>query len=234
MSNSFHLFRGQIDEELWCARHVQEWYNCLREAGHTLKEIKAVEWVKRVGESFPLFVALHAAVAPYGENRVKDNEVAVIRPSTAHVLVWCSAGHPRCDRFLLIKEFRTTAMNSKGFVFELPGGSSFDPEADPLETAKDTLLRETGMSFDASRFKEFGIAQCAPTIVANRAFLVSVRLNREEMDALAKKEGEMHGDEAKTERTYICVKTRAEIMNPANDEFGWDVRGMIAAATFES
>ncbi len=207
---------------------MQDWYNQLRMAGHCLKDVLSVEWVKYVGNRFPLFAALHVAVEPFGESRVKDNEVAIIRPSTSHVLVWSRGATAAADRFLLIQEFRTTAMNSRGFVYEVPGGSSFKPNADPAEVARAELWQETGLELDASRFLAVGTAQVAPTMIANRAFLMRVELTAAEMDSLAARDGEAHGVAAETERTYIRVFRRGEIMDPSRDEFGWETRGMVA------
>lgn len=218
-----------IPPDVWSTDHVYGWYTSQRRAGHRLREVRAVEWVKRVGRhGFPLFVAMHVAVSPEGEGRVKDNETVITRPSTSHVLVWSRGASPEGDRFLLIQEYRTTAMNAKGFVYELPGGSSFKPGADPAKVARHELRQETGLELDAARFVPVGIAQAAPTMVANRAFLMRVELSTTEMDALAGRDGEVHGLATETERTYIRVFTRAQVMDPGNDWFGWETRGMIA------
>ena len=219
---SFHLFETQVTKDVWTARHVQEWYHTIRESGHILEEIKDVEWVKRIGK-FPLFVAMHVAVRPSQENRVKDNETVIIRPSTSHVLVWSESPH----RVLLIKEYRTTVMNTKGFVYELPGGSSFKPDADPFEMAREELKEETGLDIAAERAQIIGIAQSAPTMIANRSFLVGIKLTKNEMDLVAQKNGEVHGNEKEGEKTYVRVTPLDEIMDADNDHFGWDLRGMI-------
>lgn len=218
----------QLSADVRNAAHVQDWYATLRSAGHTLKDVLGVKWVQYVGRGFPLFVALHVAVAPAGEARVKSNEVAIIRPSTAHVLVWARGPTPAADRFLIVQEYRTTAMNAKGFVYELPGGSSFKPDADPAAVARAELRQEAGLELDAARFQPVGIAQAAPTMIANRAYLMRVELTPAEMDDLAARDGEVHGVAAETERTYSRVFRRDEIMDPGRDEFGWETRGMIA------
>lgn len=45
---------------------------------------------------------------------------------------------------IVIKEFRSPCRNGDGFVYELPGGSSFKPTSDVLQTAADELFEETG------------------------------------------------------------------------------------------
>jgi nucleoside 2-deoxyribosyltransferase/8-oxo-dGTP pyrophosphatase MutT (NUDIX family) len=203
-----------IPLEIWRTRHFQQWYASQTSAGHTLEDIQNVEWVFRVGQnkSFPLLVALHVAVKVNGENRIKDNEAVIIRPSIVTVGVYCLGQTREQDRFLLVKEYRTSVMNSQGFVFELPGGSSFKPDVDPHDLAMEELEQETGLTLAPERFRVVGQRQLAATQVANQALLMAVELTPDEMDEIAAQPNEMYGNHSETEQTYLCVYTRQQLM----------------------
>jgi nucleoside 2-deoxyribosyltransferase len=203
-----------IPLEIWRAHHFQEWYGAQTAAGHTLVDVPNIEWVFRVGadRTFPLFIALHVAICVHGEGRIKANEAVIIRPSIVTVCAYCPGETKAQDRFILVKEYRTSVMNVQGFVFELPGGSSARPGVDPLTVARDELAQETGMQLALERFRLLRQQQIAATMVANHAFLFVVRLAPAEMDALAARQGDIYGNRAETEHTSLYVFTRQQLM----------------------
>lgn len=203
-----------IPLELWWTPHFQQWYAAQTSAGHVLEEVQNVEWVFRVGpqRTFPLFFSLHVAIRVHSENRVKTNEVVIIRPSMVTVCLYCWGNVRENDRFLLVKEYRTSALNEQGFVFELPGGSSLKPDVDPQDLVVEELERETGIQLTRDRFHVIGRRQIAATMIANAALLVAARLESSEMDRIAARHGEVHGNTSETERTYMHVFTRKQIL----------------------
>ena len=104
-------------------------------------------------------------------------------------------------------------MNQQGFVFELPGGSSFNADVDPIDIAVGELKEETGLGIGRERFRIIGKRQVAATIIANEAVLLAARLESEEMDEIAKKQRKKHGNIAKTEKTYPYIFTRQQIVD---------------------
>jgi 8-oxo-dGTP pyrophosphatase MutT (NUDIX family)/nucleoside 2-deoxyribosyltransferase len=200
--------------EIWHAPHFQEWYRAQTAAGHTLADVPNIEWVFRVGEkhTVPLFIALHVAMKVHGEDRIKANEAVIIRPSIVTVCAYCPGESRALDRFVLIKEYRTSVMNAQGFVFELPGGSSVQPGADPIDVAMDELEQETGSRLARGRFRFVGRRQIAATMIANEALLLAVRLELAEMDAIADRQGETHGNSAEAEHTSLYVFTRQQLI----------------------
>ena len=203
-----------IPLEIWHTGHFQQWYASQTSVGHTLEDVHNVEWVFRVGQnkSFPLLVALHVAIKVKGENRIKDNEAVLIRPSIVTIGVYCLGQTREQDRFLLVKEYRTSVMNSQGFVFELPGGSSFNPDVDPHDLAMEELEQETGLTLASERFHVVGQRQLAATQVANQALLMAVELTSNEMDEITAQPDEMYGNHSETEQTYLCVCTRQQLI----------------------
>ena len=206
--------------------HYKEWRKSLEAAGHELVS-EDLKWVMEVGNGFPLFFAIKAAVKVHGEDRVKDNETVIVRPSVSYVCAYSCDRNARADRFLMVKEYRTPVMNDMGFVYELPGGSSFNPNKNPIDVAINELKEETGCVFDATRFVSCGAAQQDPTVIGNRAHLLSIRLTSDEMDQIEKRVGEARGNASEGERTHIYVANMNDLQQ---DYVGWDTRGMIFTA----
>jgi len=203
-----------IPLDLWRAPHFQKWYAVQTAAGHTLVDVPNIEWVFRIGtdRTFPLFIALHVAISVHGEGRIKANEAVIIRPSLMIVCAYCPGDTKGQDRFILVKEYRTSVMNPEGFVFELPGGSSIRLGVDPLAVVMDELAQETGIRLPQGRFRVLGRRQIAATMIANEALLFVVRLDPSEMDAIAARQGEIHGNKAEAEHTSLYVFTRQQLM----------------------
>jgi 8-oxo-dGTP pyrophosphatase MutT (NUDIX family) len=203
-----------IPLDIWRTPHFQQWYSAQTSAGHTLEDIQNVEWVFRVGadRAFPLFIALHVAIKVRGEDRVKSNEAVVIRPSMVSVCAYCPGATRADDRFILVKEYRTSVMNAQGFVYEFPGGSSWQPGDDPMAVAMDEFAQETGIRLPRERFQILDRRQIAATMIANEALLVAVRLEPAEMEAIVARQGAIHGNSMETERTTLQVLTRQQII----------------------
>lgn len=210
-----------IPLEIWKTQHFQQWYGSQTKAGHSLEDVPNIEWVFRVGanKTFPLFFAIHVAIKVKGEERIKSNEAVIIRPSIVTVCVYCPGETRQQDRFVLIKEYRTSAMNAQGFVFELPGGSSFKPGIEPTVLAMEELEEETGMRFSQDRFRVVTQRQLAATMVANQVLLLAIELEPAEMDAIAAKADTNYGNSSETELTYLYVSTRQQIIEDGLVDF---------------
>jgi hypothetical protein len=152
----------------------------------------------------------------------------IIRPSISTIAAFCPAENKDedADRFVIIKEFRSTVENADGFVYELPGGASLKPNVDMLLNGQKELKQETGVEIPLDKFAVVGRYQMAATMVANTALLLKAELTAEEMNAIAAKSGEQHGNANETERTYLYVMTRKEIME--GNKVDLVTRGMVA------
>jgi nucleoside 2-deoxyribosyltransferase len=200
--------------EIWRAPHFQAWYAAQTAAGHALADVPNIEWVFRVGtdHAFPLFIALHVAMKVHGEDRVKSNEAVIIRPSLVTVCAYCPGDTSADDRFILVKEYRTSVMNAQGFVFEFPEGSSWQPGDDPVAVAMAEFAQETGIRLARERFQLLERRQMAATMIATDAWLVAVRLEPAEMEGIMAQQGAIHGNSLETERTALQVLTRRQLM----------------------
>ena len=203
-----------IPLDVWRTAHFQQWYRTQTSAGHTLEDIQNIEWVFRVGaaRAFPLFIALHVAIKVRGEDRIKSNEAVIIRPSLVTVCAYCPGATSAEDRFILVKEYRTSVMSPQGFVFEFPGGSSWQIGDDPIAVAMDELAQETGIRMARERFQILERRQIAATMIANEAVLVAVRLEPAEMEAIVARQGAIHGNSMEAEHTTLQVLTRQQMM----------------------
>ncbi|MDO8408064.1 MAG: nucleoside 2-deoxyribosyltransferase domain-containing protein [bacterium] len=212
---------------VWKTPSFQQWYQNLRRAGNRLDGAR-VEWVFRAGpkRSIVFFWALHVDVYIASENRHKTNEVVIARPDIATIVAYCRGTTLEDTDVVLIREFRSPVSNPYGFVYEVPGGSSFKPVDEPRQLATDEFGEETGLHIDVSRMREREARQLVATLSAHQAHLFSVELTADEVQQLRDMSGTAHGIEEDSERTYVEVKKLGEIMR-VDSGVDWSMLGMI-------
>jgi 8-oxo-dGTP pyrophosphatase MutT (NUDIX family) len=213
---------------VWSTPNFQTWYSALRTAGHELHRATVV-WTFHGGHSRAVFFwALHVDVLIAGENRHKTNEVVISRPDVCSVLLFRRRGTNIADaQVVLVREFRSACSNSRGFVYELPGGSSWKNDSGPLGTALEEMEEEVGLHLPSQRFTQHTTRQFVATMSAHSGHLFSAELTEEELDRLVhlQKAGTALGVLEDTERTYIEVRTVGEILSGGYVD--WSTLGMI-------
>jgi 8-oxo-dGTP pyrophosphatase MutT (NUDIX family) len=211
---------------VWRTGRFQEWYRSQRDAGNVLEHARVV-WTFRVGEDRRLvfFWALHAEVYISAEGRSKTNEVVLSRPDIATIVLYQRAECLNDSRVVLIREFRTPVSNPSGYVWEVPGGSSFKPVPNPRVLASEECQEETGLKIPADRFDFYGSRQLVATMSAHRAHLFAAEATDEEMESLRQKQGIPQGVLEDTERTYVEIPTLREIRE--QELVDWPTLGMI-------
>lgn len=211
---------------IWKTPHFQQWYTAQKQAGNRLDGAK-VEWTFRVGpkRNFVFFWALHVNVHITSEGRNKTNEVVVSRPDIATIVMYRRGNMLDDSDVVLIREFRGPAATEDGFVWEIPGGSSFKPKGDPLTLAADECSEETGLRVNADRMKRHEPRQLVATLSSHRAHLFSVEITDEELAYLRSLKGVAHGVIEDTERTYVEILKVGEIKQRQNVD--WSMLGMI-------
>ncbi|MEU5879804.1 nucleoside 2-deoxyribosyltransferase domain-containing protein [Spirillospora sp. NPDC047279] len=199
---------------IWRTETFQRWYAAQRGAGNTLLGAR-VHW--RIGRQWGLHVQVHVAA----EDRVKGNEVVIARPDISTVVLYRPA--PALDDTLvvLVREFRSPATTSDGFVHELPGGAG---EAGPLARAVTEVAEETGLRLAPARLRAHGDRQVNATMSAHRAHVYSAEITDAEVARL--RETGRRGVAADGERTYVEIATFGEIRR--RDLVDWGTLGMIA------
>jgi hypothetical protein len=218
----------QVPLMIWRTPSWKLWYENLLDVGNRLDGAK-VDWTFRVGPGgvFTLFWAIHANIWVASENRNKSNEVVIARPDVCCTLAYLPGEQLLDTEIIVIKEFRSPCRNEHGFVYELPGGSSFKPQSDIFQTAAEELFEETGIRVDKSRLTKEMSRQAAATVTTHHVHLFSVELTQKEMD-VAKKCAEdktMFGNASETEQTYIETITLREAIPASKLDF--NALGMI-------
>jgi len=210
---------------IWRKKEFQSWYAAQVAAGNRLDGARVV-WTLQVpppafglGPPKHLFgYTLHVDVHIGSENRNKRNEVVLFRTDISVVLMY------RGNEIVLVREFRSPVRNSAGFVYELPGGSSFKPGEDPRQVAAHEVNEETGLEIEPVRLVEHERRQLVATLSAHEAKLFSVELTQDEIDRL-RQDHEVHGVVEDTEQTYVEVKSLKEILE--RSLLDWSSVGMI-------
>ena len=204
------------------------WYESQKAAGNRLDGAK-VEWTFRVGPggAFVLFWAIHADIHVTTEKRNKSNEVVIARPDVCCTLAYTPGTNMLDTEIIVIKEYRSPVRNEAGFVYELPGGSSFKPNTDVYKTAADELFEETGIRVEKSRLRKEMSRQAAASVTTHHVHLFSVKLSAGEMDVARKcaEEKTAYGNEYETERTYIEIVTLREALPAGKVDF--NTLGMV-------
>lgn len=172
-------------------------------------------------------VVLHPTIAIAGENRLKGNEMVVLRPDVEAVCAYYRpSGRPWQEtEIVVVREYRSPTR--QGAVLELPGGSSPTPGTDPAEVAATELGEETGLWLEATRLERLGDRQIAPTLLAHTLGLWRVELTAEEI-AHAKQAGWIGECVDHGEWVHVEVMTIGQLLSdPAPD---WGVLGQILQA----
>ncbi|MDB5184287.1 MAG: hypothetical protein JWN38_95 [Candidatus Saccharibacteria bacterium] len=211
---------------IWNTASFQQWYAALKAAGNRLDHARLI-WSFRVGPERNIVFcwALHVDVYITAEDRHKTNEFVLSRPDISTVVMYQRAPVLEDSAIVLVREFRSPASNTDGYVYETPGGSSFKPGGNPLQLASEEVFEETGFHLDSSRFQLHEARQLAATFSAHQAHLFSVEITDDELAQLRAQEGTPYGVEADTERTFVEVVTLKDILQQANVD--WSMLGMI-------
>lgn len=225
--------RGETEVPLhvWKTYQFQEWYKNQQEIGNELRGAR-VEWTHCIGaEGRLFFFILHVKVWVKAEDRVKENEVIISRPDIASlVLFHRKPGGNELDNthVVLVREFRSPVTNPTGFVYDLPGGSSFKDPSAAVDVAVSECTEETGFKISPDRITSHTTRQIGATLSTHKAHLFSARLTDEELEYFLGVAGQTFGVSDETEMTYVTVLTLREIL--ANNNVDWSTLGLIYAA----
>lgn len=213
---------------VWNSPSFINWYLSQSKAGNRLEQAKLL-WNFRVGpqKSHLFSYTLWAKMWVSSEKRYKENEYVFSRTDISCVVAYYPGDKLEV---LFIREFRTPARTSDGFVHELPGGSSKKSNVDPKIVAAEELKEETGIQIPPSRFYEVNTRQLVSTLSSHTASVYAVELTEEErIRAKALSNGDFSfGVINDGERTYLEIKTLKDIFS--NSDIDWSVLGMVIEA----
>jgi len=208
---------------IWNTPMFQSWYKAQTIVGNELRYAK-LNYVFHMPKAKKVFLwVLQVHVWIKEEDRIKENEFVVARTDICSAVLYKKAEKLENTEIVLVKEFRSPASNSSGFIYEIPGGSSINPE-DNIDVIHDEIKEELGLNIDKSKLQYINSRQLAGTLSSHKSHLYSLELSDEEITRL-KNDKSVHGVAEDTEITYIEVMTLKEIM--ANDILDWTNIGMI-------
>jgi 8-oxo-dGTP pyrophosphatase MutT (NUDIX family) len=216
----------QVPLHVWRTDAFQAWYAAQKHAGNKLCAAN-VEWVFRIHNRLVLYWALHVDVYVAVEGRHKANEVILGRPDIACVVLFRRGRDLPDTEVVLVREFRSPAQTSDGFVWEVPGGSSFRVGEEPRAIAAMELEQETGLLVVPQVLYRHEGRQVAATLSVHKAHVFSTELTEEEMAALRAREAadERYGQAAEGEVTSVRVRKVRDILT--DDRVDWGTVGMI-------
>jgi 8-oxo-dGTP pyrophosphatase MutT (NUDIX family) len=213
---------------IWSTKLFQNWYQSQRQVGNQLVSAKVL-WTFLIHQvNLTFSYALHVNVWIAAEDRIKSNEFILSRTDISVVVpYWRHPTDVFASEIVLIKEFRSPARTSDGFVHELPGGSAFK-KSGILQVASDELYEETSIRISYDRFKHLDSKQLAATWSTHFANVYAVELRQVEID-YAKEiaaSGQTFGVKKDTEKTYVEVCQLRDIGKYVD----WSMEGMIYRA----
>ena len=212
----------KIPMHIYKSKQFQNWYKQQLNVGNYLTGFN-MEYEFVMPKAKQLFLEIfHPSVYIAKEDRVKDNEFVVARTDMSYILAYYKKDDIMDSEVILCEEFRSPINNNEEMVFELPGGSSLNPNDDVLSTASKELEEEIGLKLDKNRFKQVALKQSAATLCSHKIVLFKVELTEEEINSL-KKDNSIHGVIEDTERIHLHVMTVKE----AIDKVDWTNTGMI-------
>jgi 8-oxo-dGTP pyrophosphatase MutT (NUDIX family) len=215
---------------IWRTESFQSWHRSQTDAGNRLERARA-EWIFRPPKKGEVFYwVLHVDMFVAAEDRRKANEVVIGRPDISCVCMYYPGDSLANSHVVMIKEFRSPARSADGFVWELPGGSTFEKGRDPQTIACDEVREETGIVLDPSRLRSCGSKQLAGTLSSHHAHVYAYHLTGKEFAGLKELEGKTCGvpeDNAEyTEFHIVRVGDLSELREKTGD---WSTLGMIYA-----
>lgn len=205
----------KIPEHIYSSSQFQNWYQSMKNNNNELVDFEELySWYMPKVKKLFLSV-FKPSVYIKEEDRIKSNEFVVARTDISHICAYYRPDNEVLNsEIVLVKEFRIPVRNNKGYVYELPGGSSLKDNSSALETASQELEEEIGIKVEPERFKFIDSRQSASTLCSHKINLYSVRLTKDEIDKIKKdsQNNVTHGIQEATELTYSLVVTYNDIL----------------------
>ncbi|CAF1165610.1 unnamed protein product [Adineta steineri] len=218
---------------IWKTQQFQSWYSNLKLVGNRLEKAKVLHHMKINNSQQVFSYILWSNIWIEAEKRYKENEFVFARTDISTILAYYKDNDDDI-KIALIKEFRSPVNNSNGFVYELPGGSSFEPNVDPQLIAKHELEEECGINIDdMSRFKYVGQRQLAATLSSHQAQLYTIELTKEEYEQMLENEksNRTFGVSEDSEKTYLKMISISQLQDSFLD---FSMLGMIYYALYSN
>lgn len=199
---------------IWNTPQFKSWYSSLKNVGNRLDKAKVLNHKKFKNGNVFLF-SLWVKVWIESEQRYKENEFIISRKDISTIVPYYKDENNKIH-IILVREFRSSVNNNKGFIYELPGGSSTQDSINPLVNAQQELNEEIGLFIkDINRFQYIGERQLTSTILTHKAQNFSISLTKEEFETLSSyhKDKTPFGLITDSELTYVEIAELSELKN---------------------
>ena len=217
----------EIPLMIWRKPEFMRWYREQKQAGNRLTQARLL-WTFRVGpdKNIVCFWALHVSVFVQNENRIKSNEIIIGRPDISSTVLYKRGDTLANTEVVLVREFRSAASTPGALVHELPGGSSPNGLFGE-QLAIEELHEEIGFHKENIRLQYHGHRPLMATSSVHHGALFSLELSNDELEQLRQKQGMVFGETSSSERTYIEIRTVADILK--KQDVDWSTIGQILA-----
>jgi hypothetical protein len=217
---------ANVPSEIAGTESFRRWHQAQRAAGNVLEAVDTL-WSFRAEDKVADFWAMRVAIRVAAEDRVKSNEVVISRPDLSAVALYRPADTLDETTVVLVREFRSTARTSDGFVHELPSGSGAG--SDRLTQAVAEMEEEVGFRLDPTRLRVHRSRQAAATQSTHHVHLYSAEITDAELTFLHG-QTEAHGVGG-TERTWVEISTFGNIRR--GSQVDWATLGMLTQALLD-
>lgn len=214
-----------IPLEIWGSNQFKQWYKDLKSNGNWISDAKILN-IYRIPSNNKMFAfSLWCSIYIESEKRYKNNEFFFSRPDISTCVLYYPNENIMDTDIVLIEEFRTPVSNSKGKVFELPGGSSFKPDEDPFQIVIEEISEECGFNAIVDKVEEVDVRQIFATLISSKIHLYKYELSFTEFQKIKSNVGQVFGNIQDTEMTYVHIYKLQEIID--NDYIDFTNLGMI-------
>lgn len=198
----------------WKSEQFQNWYISHCNQGNRLLafEVKSVIALEKQTKLFGFSAWVSIWIAK--EDREKSCEWIFSRTDATYTVPFFT--NPDGSRsYVLVRDFRSTSCNKKGYVYELPGGS-WEDGLEPKENAAKELKEETGIDLvnEIDRLKPMGIYQPYAIFAINLILPFGIELTKEEIEFVEKtaRSGETLGEDDE-EVIKLCIMNERSILD---------------------
>jgi 8-oxo-dGTP pyrophosphatase MutT (NUDIX family) len=221
---------AKVPLHVWNNETFSGWYKAQRRAHNRLEDARVL-WTYFTGEKrdtlFAWAVQVDIFVAE--ENRNKKIEFVLGRQDIASVVLFYKSEEE--TYIIMVREFRSPARTSDGFIVELPGGGV---EGSTLETALKELKEETGFALEEGRLSLVGKKQLAGTFSAHFCSVYAAELTKQEFHQFFDRVGEVNGEDMNggddEERAYLTINPLSDLIHGTSNDVDWATLGMITTA----
>lgn len=202
----------------WNSDQFQNWWISHSNQGNRVLafEAKSVIALNKFTELFGFSAWVSIWIAK--EDREKSCEWIFSRTDATYTVPFFT--NPDGTRsYVLVRDFRSTSTNKKGYVYELPGGS-WEKDLEPQENAAKELKEETGIDLvnEIDRIKFMGFIQPYAIFAINSIAAFGIELTKEEFEFVTSKarSGETLGENDE-EIIKLCTMNERSIYDNRED-----------------